>query len=142
MIRRDRQYRRDLNIVPVSDFRDHHARRVGHEGRDAYDFDSDSDSDAYRSSDEERRKQEKLRNKKLLDVGLACITTLAAGNNIYQSTQAHHARRRYVEQGEMSHTEAMRLRKKALMLDVLSVGIAAVGINNARMGWKRVGSLS
>ena len=42
----------------------------------------------------------------------------------------------------MSHTEAMRLRKKALMLDVLSVGVAAVGINNVRMGWKRVESLS
>ncbi len=41
----------------------------------------------------------------------------------------------------MSQTEAIRLRKKALMLDVLSVGVAAVGINNARMGWKRVESL-
>ena len=84
----------------------------------------------------------KLRNKKLLYVGLACVTTLAAGNNIYQTTKAHHARRRDVEQGEMSHAEAERLRKKAFMLDVLSVGVAAVGVNNARMGWKKVETLS
>ena len=40
----------------------------------------------------------------------------------------------------MSHSEAMRARKKALMLDVLSVGVVAVGLNNVRMGWKRVES--
>ena len=38
----------------------------------------------------------------------------------------------------MSHSEAMRAEKKALMLDVLSVGVAAVGLNNVRMGWKKV----
>ena len=42
----------------------------------------------------------------------------------------------------MSHTEAIRARNKAVMLDVLSVGVAAVGLNNVRMGWKKVESLS
>ncbi|KAK0516457.1 hypothetical protein JMJ35_001060 [Cladonia borealis] len=142
IIRRHEADRRDLNIVPVSKVRDDYARQRTHERRDTHDYDSDSDGDAYHSSDEERRKREKLRNKKLLYVGLACVTTIAAGNNIYQSTKAHHARRRYVEQGQMSEAEALRLRKKALMLDVLSVGVAAVGVNNVRMGWNRVESLS
>ena len=35
----------------------------------------------------------------------------------------------------------MKLRKKALILDVLSVGVAAVGVNNVRMGWNRVESM-
>ena len=42
----------------------------------------------------------------------------------------------------MTHTEAMRAEQKARMLDVLSVGVAAVGLNNVRMGWKKVESLS
>ena len=35
----------------------------------------------------------------------------------------------------------MRLRKKALLLDALSVGVVAVGLNNVRMGWKKVESM-
>ena len=140
IIRRHRADRRDLNIVPVSNVHDDYTHRGARGRKDTHDYDTDSDSDAYHSSDDERREQEKLRNKKLLYVGLACVTTLAAGNNIYQSTKAHHARRRCVEEGEMSHSEAIRARKKALMLDVLSVGVVAVGLNNVRMGWKRVES--
>lgn len=95
------------------------------------------DEDAYLSSDEEREKQAKARNKKLLYTGLACVATIAAGNNIYQNTKAHHARRKEVEEGEMCMSEEKRLRTKALLMDLFSVGVVAVGINNVRMGWKR-----
>ena len=38
----------------------------------------------------------------------------------------------------MCTSEMKRLKNKALMMDLFTVGVAAVGINNARMGWKRV----
>lgn len=97
-----------------------------------------NDEDPYLSSDEEREKQTKARNKKLLYTGLACVATIAAGNNIYQNTKAHHVRRKEVEEGEMCTSEEKRLRTKALMMDLFSLGVVAVGINNVRMGWKRV----
>lgn len=98
----------------------------------------DVDEDEYLSPDEERRKQAKARNRKLLYTGLACVATIAAGNNIYQNTKAHHIRRKGFEEGEMCTSEEKRLRTKALMMDLFSVGVVAVGLNNVRMGWKRV----
>ena len=108
---------------------------------DRYDYDGNSDSDSDLSADETYEQERKMRNKKLLTVGLACITTIAAGNNIIQSTAAHHARRKLIEEGEMSMGESIKLRRRALVLDLVRVGVAAVGINNARNGWKKVDSL-
>lgn len=99
------------------------------------------EEDAYLSSEEDWEKLTKARNRKLLYTGLACVATIAAGNNIYQNTKAHHLRRREVEDGEMCMSEEKRLRTKALMMDLFSVGVVAVGINNVRMGWKRVQNL-
>lgn len=106
-----------------------------------YDYSSDSSSDSDLSVGEAYKQERKMRNKKLLTIGLACITTIAAGNNIIQSTAAHHARQKLIEEGEMSMGESMKLRRRALMLDLIGVGVAAVGLNNARNGWKRVDGL-
>lgn len=38
----------------------------------------------------------------------------------------------------MCMSEVKRLKNKALLMDLFTVGVVAVGINNARMGWKRV----
>lgn len=38
----------------------------------------------------------------------------------------------------MCMSEVKRLKSKALLMDLFTVGVVAVGINNARMGWKRV----
>ncbi|KAI4161263.1 MAG: hypothetical protein LQ342_005055 [Letrouitia transgressa] len=77
------------------------------------------------------------RNRTLLTAALATITTAAAANNIYQSAKAHGARKKQVREGEMCSAEEKRLRQRGRLLDVVSLGVAAVGVNNARMGWKR-----
>ena len=66
------------------------------------------------------------------------MTTVAAANNIYQNTKAHHARRNQYREGEMCSSEVKRLKSKAFLMDAFTVGVVAVGLNNARMGWKRV----
>ena len=93
------------------------------------------------STEEEERKLKKHRNKQLLYTGLAGITTIAASNNIYQSTKAHKARRQAVEEGRMCSSEAKRMRNKAIMMDLFSVGVAAIGVNNAVNGWKKMGAV-
>ena len=111
-----------------------------------------SSEDRYSSRKRERRRESyatpsttsdaeelrKRRNEKLLAASMACITTVAAANNIYQSTKAHETRRKDVREGKLSVEEAYQKRRKHAMLDLFSIGVAAVGINNARIGWKRL----
>ncbi|KAL8829333.1 MAG: hypothetical protein Q9170_006217 [Blastenia crenularia] len=101
--------------------------------------DSDSDTNSIISSDEERERS-KARNKTLLAACLATVTTIAAGNNIYQSTKAHQARKEQLEQGELTRYEAGEMKKKGTKLDLISLGVAAVCLNNAKNGWKRMES--
>ena len=143
IIRGHKPDRHDLNMIPYPD--DLALKPYGADLRrdDRYNYDSDSDSstDSSLSADKAYEQERKMRNMKLLNVGLACITTIAAGNNIIQSMAAHHARRKLIEEGEMSMDEWMKLRRRALMLDLIGMGVAAVGINNARKGWKKVESV-
>lgn len=112
-------------------------RRHHHHHR-KYDYsDSESDTDSVLSSDEERERT-KVRNKTLLTGCLAAITTVAAGNNIYQSTKAHQARKYQIEDGKMSRDEERDMKKKGVKLDLMSLGVAAVCLNNAKNGWKRL----
>ena len=85
----------------------------------------------------ENKERKKMRNKTVLYAGLAGITTIAASNNIYQSTKVSLARRQQVEQGSMRAAEIKNFRNQAIMLDLFSVGVAAIGVNNAVNGWKR-----
>ena len=87
-------------------------------------------------SDAKNEKRKKMHNKTLLYTGLASVTTIAAANNIYQSTKASLARRQHLEQGEMCAAETKNMRNKAIMLDLFNVGVAAIGINSAINGWK------
>ena len=119
--------------VPCSESCADHPHRINSQRKATKDVD-----DAYLSPDELFEKEAQARNKKLLYTGLACVATIAAGNNIYQNTKAHHLRKKEVNEGEMCLSEEKRLRQKALLMDILSVGVVAVGINNVRMGWKRV----
>ncbi|KAI4172231.1 MAG: hypothetical protein LQ343_003666 [Gyalolechia ehrenbergii] len=89
------------------------------------------------SSDEERERS-KARNKTLLAACLATITTVAAGNNIYQSTKAHQARKDQIGDGQMSRHEERGMKKKGMKLDFMSLGVAAVCLNNAKNGWKKL----
>lgn len=100
--------------------------------------------ESYSSSEEGKRPnanpQLPLKPKKLLYTGLACVATLAAGNNIYQSAKAHHSRRRQVEEGVMSVEEEKKLVSQGRMRDIISLGVAAVGAYNVRNGWRRAES--
>jgi hypothetical protein len=89
----------------------------------------------------ETAKRKKARNKTLLYAGLACITTVAASNNIYQSTKAHMGRRYEIQKGEMDLHEATRFRKKGLVMDLFSAGVGAICINNTFKGWQRYEAL-
>ena len=100
--------------------------------------DSDSDSDSSSSDDSGGKKAHpKPPPKQILYTGLACVATLAAANNIYQSAKAHHTRQRELEEGEITSAEAQKLKMQARKMDLISLGVAAVGAYNVRNGWKR-----
>ncbi|KAL8965667.1 MAG: hypothetical protein Q9183_003743 [Haloplaca sp. 2 TL-2023] len=130
----DRAYRRERDRSRSS----RRSRRRRHRKYDDSDSDSDSTSDSASSSDEERRKKLSSRKKTLLTACLATITTIGAGNNIYQSTKAHEIRKKQMEDGKLSHDEVEELKRKGRKMDLISLGIGGVCLYNARMGWKRM----
>ena len=99
------------------------------------------DEDPYFDSADEAERQKKARNKQLLYTGLAAITTIAATNNIYQSTKAHKAREIEIREGVMCEAEAKRKRNKAVAMDLFTVGVGAICVNNAVNGWKKTKAL-
>ncbi|KAI4126021.1 MAG: hypothetical protein LQ338_003960, partial [Usnochroma carphineum] len=94
------------------------ARRHRHHKYDDNGSDSDSDTDSIISSEEERERS-KTRKKTLLAACLATVTTVAAGNNIYQSAKAHGAREKHLRDGRLSEYEAQELKKKGRKLDLI-----------------------
>ncbi len=97
-----------------------------------------SDGDDSSSDDDGGKKaQPKPPPKQILYTGLACVATLAAANNIYQSAKAHHVRKKELEEGEITPAEAQKLKTQARKMDLISLGVAAVGAYNVRNGWKR-----
>ncbi|KAL8691138.1 MAG: hypothetical protein Q9218_003571 [Villophora microphyllina] len=126
----DRGYRRkpSRSRSSQSSRRRHHHR---------YD-DSDSDtSSSSSSSEDEKHQRSKFHKKTLVAAGLATLTTVAAGNNIYQSTKAHRARRARLQEGGLSKKEVQELQNKGRKMDLISVGVAAVCLYNVKNGWKR-----
>ena len=95
------------------------------------------DADPSFTAQDEAKRAKEARNKQLLYTGLAAVGTIAATNNIYQSTKAHKARRQEVRDGIMCESELRSKRNKAIMMDLFSVGVGAVCVNNAVKGWKK-----
>lgn len=132
---------RRLKVIPCSEECSDHPHKASSRSRSkSHHGDSDFDSDY--DSAEEAEKLAKHKNSKLLYTGLACVTTVAAANSIYQNTKAHHARRKEFREGEKCNAEVQRLKDKALLMDIFTVGVVAVGLNNARMGWKSVEAIN
>ena len=104
-------------------------------------YDSGSDSSSDDDDDDggggKKKAQPKPPPKHILYTGLACVATLAAANNIYQSAKAHHTRQRELDKGEISSAEAQKLKTQARKMDLISLGVAAVGAYNVRNGWRR-----
>ncbi|KAG9232178.1 hypothetical protein BJ875DRAFT_93530 [Amylocarpus encephaloides] len=91
---------------------------------------SDSESSLGSSSGDEKRIK-KMKGKQLLTAGLATVATIHAAHNVYQSMEKRDARHKAVEEGAMSPEEARKLKAKATLQDVASIGIAALGIKGA-----------
>ena len=102
-------------------------------------FDNDnkghgSDTDEY-SSDEEKKKEKQLFRKEFITAGLASVATIHAAHNVFQSMEKREKRHTAVMEGKMTPEEARKLKSKALVQDVASVGIAALGIKGAMSEW-------
>ncbi|ROW16245.1 hypothetical protein VPNG_01832 [Cytospora leucostoma] len=82
-------------------------------------------------SDEDEKRAKKMRGKQLLTTGLAAVATIHAAHNVYQSVEKRKARQKAVKEGRLSPEEAKKLKSKALLQDVASVGIAALGVKGA-----------
>ncbi|MCJ1282223.1 hypothetical protein MMC26_001546 [Xylographa opegraphella] len=142
--RRRSSNRDGFGVIPYYGTLDHeiqrresrHSRRSSRDSRRSSSTDSDVPM-----SETEADEQKKLRNKKYIYTGLAGITTIAAANNIYQSTKAHETRRKSHRETWSSDpadiAEARSKRNKAILMDIFSVGVAAVCVNNAVNGWKK-----
>ena len=99
---------------------------------------SDSDDTDHYSSDNEVKKQRKIRNKALLTGGLATVATIHAIANVHGSMEKGKERHKKVAEGKMSVEEARKKKSKALLQDAASVGIAAIGIKSAASEWKEL----
>jgi hypothetical protein len=73
----------------------------------------------------------KMRGKQILTAGLATVATIHAAHNVYQSFEKREARQKAVAEGQMTHEEARKLKSKAQLQDLASMGIAALGIKGA-----------
>jgi hypothetical protein len=93
-----------------------------------------SDSDSLGSSTDDEKKMKKMKGKQFLTAGLATVATIHAAHNVYQSVVKRKARKKAVEEGEMSPEEERKLKAKARLQDVASIGIAALGIKGAYSG--------
>jgi len=69
---------------------------------------------------------------------LATVATIHAAHNVYASMEKRKARQKAVAEGEMSPEEAKKLKSKATMQDMASIGIAALGIKGAVSEWKEM----
>ena len=99
--------------------------------------DSSDDTDSY-SSDNELKKQKRLRNKGLLTAGLASVATIHAVANVHGSMEKRKERHKQVREGTMSVEEARKKKSKAMLQDAAAVGIAAIGIKSAASEWKEL----
>ena len=96
-----------------------------------------SSTDSY-DTDEELKKQKKMRGKEFLTAGLATIATIHAVHGVHSSMEAGKVRHKKVMEGRMSTEEARRLKSKAILQDAAAVGIAALGVKGTISEWKEV----
>ncbi|KAK0612947.1 hypothetical protein B0T17DRAFT_610387 [Bombardia bombarda] len=82
-------------------------------------------------SDEDEKRAKKMRGKQIITTGLAAVATIHAAHSVYESVEKRKVRQRAVKEGLLSPEEAKKLKRKALLQDAASIGIAALGIKGA-----------
>ncbi|KAK7422194.1 hypothetical protein QQX98_001717 [Neonectria punicea] len=108
-------------------YRSKHGNRSDRKGGRS-DYGSESDLG---DSDEDERRAKKMKGKQIVTTGLAAVATIHAAHEVYQSLEKRNARHKAVSEGRLSEAKAKKLKTKAIMQDVASVGIAAMGIKGA-----------
>ena len=114
---------------------DYNSRPRGGGGEDEKGHGSGTDS---YDSDEETKKQKKMRGQEFLTAGLATVATIHAAHSVHGSVQARKKNRKEVMEGKMSPEEARKKKSKALLQEAAAVGIATLGIKGAYSEWKEV----
>lgn len=89
-----------------------------------------SESDLGDSEDDEKEARKK-RGKQILTTGLAAVATIHAAHNVYQSMDKRQKRQKALREGRITAEEAEKLKNRAILQDVASVGVAALGIKGA-----------
>ncbi|AEO65741.1 uncharacterized protein THITE_2113079 [Thermothielavioides terrestris NRRL 8126] len=128
---RDRSRDRRRGGGGRDDYDDDHPRRSGGRDRSRQGRRGSVSSDDLGDSDEDRKRDRKLRGKQIITTGLAAVATIHAAHSVYQSMEKRHARNKAVREGQLSPEEAEKLKKRALLQDAAAVGIAALGIKGA-----------
>jgi hypothetical protein len=131
------EYRKDRSGHRYDDEYSPRPRGGGHDDESAPDTHKGSGTDEY-SSEEELRKQKKMRGKEMLTAGLASVATIHAAHSVYQSVEKRKQRHKKVLEGKMSPEEARKLKSQAILQDAASVGLAALGIKGAVSEWKEM----
>jgi len=99
--------------------------------------DAGSDTDLGDSDDDEKRAK-KMKGKQILTSALAGVATIHAAHEVYQSMEKRKLRQKAVSEGRLSPEEAKKLKTKAIIQDLASVGVAGLGIKGAISELKEV----
>ena len=97
---------------------------------------SSSSSSMQGSTAEEKRRVKRAHTKQILTTSLAAVAAVNAADTVYNSISNGKVRRKAIARGDLSEGEAKRLRKRAVIQHIASVGIAAVNIQGAVEIWK------
>jgi len=82
-------------------------------------------------------KYRKHNHTRILYGGLAAASTVATCNGLYQSIKARRARVAQLNEGERCQAEHARLKAEHNKRDLMALGIAAVGLYNVKVNWRR-----
>lgn len=120
-----------VTIIPCSDkCADHSSRKV----EAARKAEEEGDEEHPHVIAEKHRKQNHTR---LLYGGLAAASTVATCNGVYQTIKARRARVAQMSNGERCQAEQDKLKMEHNKRDLMALGIAAVGLYNVKVNWRR-----
>ncbi|KAJ5698518.1 hypothetical protein N7462_000523 [Penicillium macrosclerotiorum] len=100
---------------------------------------SESDSDLGDSSDEKKQRK-KMKRDMLLTGGLAAVTTIHAAHTVHGGITGRKKRMQQLRNNEITPEEARRARRKSNLRDLMSIGLAGIGMKAAYREWNEVNS--
>jgi len=88
--------------------------------------------------EDERKQKKKMVRTEILTTGLATVATIHAAHSVIKGIEGRKKRQEELRQGKITPEEARKKRLKSTATDIVSVGLAALGINGAVAEWKEV----